>query len=302
MLADQVVKRGEKAIVWVLYPFEQAFVTALLRAIYIDARAYSADLTAEKRSELQHTFNTSKTEAMVLVCSYSCNGVGLNLHHRCHNVHLLDPAMTQASQDQAIGRTLRLGQKFNVVVIEYFVRGSFNERQVNQIILRSLPNMMAMIDKETLKSEYGIDKADLKTVTEEVEDVELGPMQKKFHFVEGRILKADDPDAPADAKLYDVREVLIELFQWNRGTRIVQHRGFGEKFTEEQEDPVAALAATTPRKRKQRVQGDEGERSAKRARKAPKSSVFVEEEGLDETEEGLDEAEEAPASELIDDA
>jgi len=38
--------------------------------------------------------------------------------------------MSKEAQEQAVGRCYRIGQVRDVTVIEYFVQGSFNEKQV----------------------------------------------------------------------------------------------------------------------------------------------------------------------------
>lgn len=57
---------------------------------------------------------------MVLIASYSVNAYGLNLHSKCRNIRLIDPAMSESIRQQAIGRVLRFGQESIVLVYEYF--------------------------------------------------------------------------------------------------------------------------------------------------------------------------------------
>lgn len=142
-ILDQVVLQKEKAIVWTLFPAQQAFVGAMLRLVGIDARIFSANLSSLERSELVQLFNESRTEAMVLVCSYSVNSAGLNLQHLCRNVHLFETALSEAIMMQAIGRVRRIGQRRIVKVYDYRVPDSFNARQVEKALEKSVPGLIA---------------------------------------------------------------------------------------------------------------------------------------------------------------
>ncbi|XTI94614.1 P-loop containing nucleoside triphosphate hydrolase protein, partial [Cenococcum geophilum] len=142
-----VVKRKEKAIVWSLYPLEQLIIREIFVSFGIDTRVLASDLTQGQKSDLVKNFN-SPDVCQVLIASYTANGAGLNLQQSCHNVHLFDPAPSANAQEQAIGRTYRLGQPRKVTVVEYYVRRTFNEKVVNTQILRALPGLMAMIDKD----------------------------------------------------------------------------------------------------------------------------------------------------------
>lgn len=159
-VVDQVVLQNEKCIIWTLFPAQQAFVAAMLHLVGIDARIFHAHLTNLERSELIKSFNESRTEVMVLVCSYSVNSAGLNLQHMCRNVHLFETALSEAIMMQAVGRVRRIGQQRIVKIYDYRVPKSFNERQAAKILEKSLPGLVAELnntlfalnhsDKETL--------------------------------------------------------------------------------------------------------------------------------------------------------
>jgi hypothetical protein len=54
-----------------------------------------------------------------------------------------------------MGRSYRLGQSRKVTVVEYYVRKTFNERVVNNQILRALPGLMAIIGDESMTRAFG---------------------------------------------------------------------------------------------------------------------------------------------------
>lgn len=188
------------------------------------------------------------------------NGVGLNLQGKCWNVHLFDPAPSKDAQFLAIGRSYRLGSKHDVLVIEYFVQGSFNERVVNVQILRSLPGLMAMIDQTKLIGEFGIDPS----AQNGSEDASIDAKKLEgFYVIDGQLVHKDQPEY-SDAILPTMeplkpQEVLIKFFQLRRGRRYVQHGGIGEAFTqpalptESNAEAAEGDAASTPKKRKKRA-------------------------------------------------
>jgi hypothetical protein len=229
-IADQVVKRKEKAIVWSLYPLEQLIIREILVSFGIDARVLASDLTQGQKSDLVKNFN-SPDICQVLIASYTANGAGLNLQQSCHNVHLFDPAPSANAQEQAIGRTYRLGQPRKVTVIEYYVRRTFNEKVVNTQILRALPGLMAMIDKDQVSKTYAHDYT-----TPGLENVFDSTSLKGFVLDgEGKLWHSLNPDIPRELlgkPPLEPEEVLIQFFTTQRGRRAVQHGGFGEAFQE----------------------------------------------------------------------
>ena len=195
-IADQVVKRKEKAIIWSLYPLEQLIIRELLVSFGIDARVLASDLTQGQKSDLVKNFNSPEV-CQVLIASYTANGAGLNLQQSCHNVHLFDPAPSANAQEQAIGRTYRLGQPRKVTVVEYYVRRTFNEKVVNTQILRALPGLMAMIDKDQVFKTYSHDAHDY--TTPGLENVLDATSLKGFVLDgEGKLWHALNPDIPRE--------------------------------------------------------------------------------------------------------
>ena len=111
-LADQVLRRGEKALIFVQYSVQQKLLQSLLDALGVRARALLASLSMRSRVELIDGFNTAGPDTIqVLVCSYRVSIAGHNLQNACRNLHLLDPAPTQSAMHQVIGRLQRIGQK-----------------------------------------------------------------------------------------------------------------------------------------------------------------------------------------------
>jgi SNF2 family DNA or RNA helicase len=109
LLAEQVLRKGDKAVVWCLYPIMQKLIVALLAGFGIPARAFLASLNPAQRTEVVRSFNSSDSEPLrVLVCNYSCSPARYNMQHANRNVHLFDPAPCESAKLQAIGRTHRI--------------------------------------------------------------------------------------------------------------------------------------------------------------------------------------------------
>jgi hypothetical protein len=119
LIADQVLRRQEKAIVWVAYPATQKLIVSLMAVLNIASRAFLATLDATERGNLVRAFNNEKDPLRVLICNYVCSPAGYNLQQACRYVHLLDPPPSKSAREQAVGRTHRLGQKTVVVVVSY---------------------------------------------------------------------------------------------------------------------------------------------------------------------------------------
>jgi SNF2 family DNA or RNA helicase len=232
-IADQVIKRKEKAVIWVLYPIEQLLVTAILRCMGVDAYAFLSTLNPTERSNLQHEFNNNPDWCTALGSSYRCSGIGMNLQKIGRFVHLLDPAPTEAAQNQAVGRSYRVGSTRDVLVIEYFVSGTFNEKQVNNQILKAIPGLMALVDRTKVAESFAQGGA---SEGEPAEGTIDAKQLEGFYEVNGQLLHRSAPEFPPalleSAQPLQPEEVLIKFFQLRRGRRVVQHRGLGAAFHE----------------------------------------------------------------------
>ena len=153
-IADQVVKRREKAIIQTLYLLEQLIIQEILVAFSINACLLTLDLAQGQKSNLIKNFNTPGIYT-ILIASYTTNGTGLNLQQACYNVHLFDPAPSASAQEQAVGRSYCLGQSRKVTIVKYYMRKTFNKRVVNNQILRALPSLIAIIGDELITRAFG---------------------------------------------------------------------------------------------------------------------------------------------------
>ncbi|KAI9869098.1 MAG: hypothetical protein M1813_002922 [Trichoglossum hirsutum] len=146
VLAELTVKRKEKIIIWVQFPWQQELLYLFLKELNIDVRQYHSGLSSRDRQHLVKTFHEEQHEVMVLICSYSVNSCGLNLHGRCRNVLIFEPAPSSPVEFQAVGRVYRVGQELTVRVIRLYLQQSWNEWEEGNGLVKELPALMAELN------------------------------------------------------------------------------------------------------------------------------------------------------------
>lgn len=83
---------------------------------------------------------------MVLICSYSVNFRRLNLHGRCRNVLIFEPAPSSSVEFQAVGRIYRVGQEQTVRVIRLYLQQSWNEWEEGNGLVKELSALIAELN------------------------------------------------------------------------------------------------------------------------------------------------------------
>jgi hypothetical protein len=228
-IADEVVKRKEKAIVWTLYPDEQLILREIMSYFGIDARILSSDLSSTDHVSLTRSFN-EPGGTQVLLASYTTNCAGLNLQKECRNVHLLDPATNANTEKQAIGRCYRLGQQQEVRVTGYYTRGTFNSYMFAHQIEKLLPGLAAMVERSQLGEEVSsetllADGTDLFTWIDP-HDNEHAPF-----FVRGQV----DPSIYPNTYIIEeiaLERALVKVAKMLKGKSTLHSGGFGPEFGE----------------------------------------------------------------------
>jgi hypothetical protein len=156
VVADQVIRCQEKAILWVQYPVEQKLLVAVLDCLNIRARALLASLTPRQRSRLIDDFNLPTLDSVqVLVCSYKVSITGHNMQGACRYVHLVDPAPTESTMHQVIGRVQRLGQRKMVHVTQYMTPETHNTTTTIRSAAQIASAVLASINTDALLQVFG---------------------------------------------------------------------------------------------------------------------------------------------------
>jgi hypothetical protein len=273
LIADSI-KRREKAVTWVLYPFEQLLIVALLRLCGTSAEAFLAETSNAGRARLGTRFNTKmsrrhdREDLQFLVCSYAVGGVGLNLQAQCHMVIMLDHAMTHAIGEQAIGRCYRLGQKWDVHAIQLSVGDTFDVTLANANERRSLSLIFANIDQEALAAQYhnesGVQAADDgDVIMEDMGGVEHDEFAEGLHnfymyhnqMVHGSVLTTAQK---ADADQMSAQAVLCSIYGRLAGVKMDAREVLGEEVGNEDldEEEVAEYIRQLPATKPAEVEGE----------------------------------------------
>ncbi|KAL8881663.1 MAG: hypothetical protein Q9198_001176 [Flavoplaca austrocitrina] len=153
VVSHQVLVLKEKAIIWVTFPAQQVLITLLLRLTGVDARALHAGLEYDEKRELVSDFSESATKVPVLVPCYAVGSYGYNFQHQNHNVHCFDPAPSDPIENQAIHRSRRLGQKWYVIVVRYYLAKSFNDFHTSNNIRKAIPGVMATLNDRLISKD-----------------------------------------------------------------------------------------------------------------------------------------------------
>ncbi|KAH0537331.1 hypothetical protein FGG08_005847 [Glutinoglossum americanum] len=146
VLAELTVKRREKMIIWVQFPWQQELLYLFIKEFNIDVRQYHSGLNSRERRNLVKDFHEKQYRVMVLIGSYSVNSYGLNLHGHCRNVLIFEPAASGPVEFQAIGRVFRVGQEQIVRVIRLYLQHSWNEWEEGNGLVKELLSLMAELN------------------------------------------------------------------------------------------------------------------------------------------------------------
>jgi hypothetical protein len=156
-VADQVVLRDGKAVIFFSNPFEQQLFTVILRYFNIaGVAALSTGKKDQSMAGIQDRFNLplhrkrnpfdvlpKPGEIEALSGSYFLSA-SINLHKKCHDFHG-SPPPNLAYLLQAIGRILRLGQKMSCLILEYIVRDTHNMAQVDAVTAQALAVVASLL-------------------------------------------------------------------------------------------------------------------------------------------------------------
>jgi hypothetical protein len=227
-LADQVIKRKEKAIIWVLFPFMQIFLQAILRLLRIDAVAFLSTMSPKSRRDTVEAFNKSDDRCEVLICNYTSNSCGLNLQHKCHNVYIFDNSPSASAWHQAIGRTFRAGQPHTVYVCEVTTENTFSGYVLDKHIVKAIPGIVAFLNPDALTASTELDSRE--------QAIEARALKGwHIHPITNELIHSGSAEFAECANIVgtelEPKEVIIHLMHDRRGQVVTQHGGVGARFT-----------------------------------------------------------------------
>jgi SWI/SNF-related matrix-associated actin-dependent regulator of chromatin subfamily A3 len=120
-----------KAVVFSQFRTMLSLVEARLHAEGIPHVRVDGSVSSAQRTTRLDAFASAAAESpRVAVVSLKACGVGLNLV-AASQVHLLDPWWNPMTEDQAMDRVHRIGQRLPVRVFRYISRGTIEERMLD---------------------------------------------------------------------------------------------------------------------------------------------------------------------------
>lgn len=102
---------GPRFIIFVRWPTVLWVVEMLLTALGLPHATIRATMTPDERTHAAAWFTSATPGCVVLLTTFSCGALGLNLHGQCSRVIVVEPAPNSNVLFQAIGRVHRLGQR-----------------------------------------------------------------------------------------------------------------------------------------------------------------------------------------------
>ncbi|KAF2030155.1 hypothetical protein EK21DRAFT_89216 [Setomelanomma holmii] len=138
ILAELVVLREEKVLIWVNTPAQSEWLFHVLRFCGIDAAQLRTDLRQREQDNLLYKFNIEFQA-----------GRRPHLLIMCRTTIEFEPPSNEAVRVQEVGRVKRKGCYSSWVRhISLPTKDSFNTKQDSQAILKNLPNLLTQLDME----------------------------------------------------------------------------------------------------------------------------------------------------------
>jgi hypothetical protein len=109
----------------------------------------------------------------------------VNLHQNCHILHAVSPTLSASLPLQAIGRIVRFGQKHHCHIVEYFVPGTHNMRQLKTSAANALVTIAALLCGEAGGGQAG----------SETKETTL-PLEGSYVLVDGLLYNAQEFGLP----------------------------------------------------------------------------------------------------------
>lgn len=177
-------------VIFCQLPAVVTFIITTARLLEIEVITLASFQIMEQRDTIIDTFNESLNRPMILIMTYAVGSTGLNLQKDCKRVHCLKGANNLGILSQSLGRVRRLGNPNDIVYIyEYFVKGTFDDRNVWRNIEKVVPQAIAELNRQIF---YGEDE-------DEVGDVDLG----NWVMIDGKLTRHDTID-PIDGVTLDI--------------------------------------------------------------------------------------------------
>ncbi|KAI4675893.1 uncharacterized protein J4E84_009868 [Alternaria hordeiaustralica] len=149
ILAEIVVLRQEKVLIWVSNPAQAEWLQQVLLLLKFSAFQLRTDLSQTEQDKILNDFNNDPHLVAVLICSYLVSCSGLNMQTLCRTTIEYEPPPNESIRAQEVGRVKRRGQPSPWIRhITLLTKDTFNSKQDSSMILKNLPNLLTQLDLE----------------------------------------------------------------------------------------------------------------------------------------------------------
>lgn len=100
----------------------------MLKTVKVDIRLFQSEMSRFERDEIVDSFNDSSSRScQAMACSYSVGGQGLGLQIGSHKMCQVEPPANQSQDTQAVGRSYRVGQMWDVHILRLYMHKSHDD-------------------------------------------------------------------------------------------------------------------------------------------------------------------------------
>lgn len=144
----------EKGVIFSQFTKFLSIIELGLESVGIKFVRIDGTMTAKKRLEAMTLFDSDEADSpQFILCSLRAAGVGINLTRGSY-VFMMDSWWNEATENQAMDRVHRIGQRRDVKVFRFVMKDSIEERMVSIQRMKSMQAKGAMqkLTKEELKA------------------------------------------------------------------------------------------------------------------------------------------------------
>jgi SNF2 family DNA or RNA helicase len=215
---DEIIIREEdpniKFLIFTEFIQTQKYLQDILTSCGYEVSILNGKMTTLEKMEAREKFR----ESAQFLISTDAGGEGINLQF-CHVIINYDMPWNPMKLEQRIGRLDRIGQKFNVLVFNFMIRDSVEER-VREIIESKLDLVKKQFGDDkmadilsTLQDDFNFDRLFIDAVIKrEKEAKDLEEIAQEIYETAKQILEKDDLLLPQSTEDYvSFEEKIIEV-------------------------------------------------------------------------------------------
>jgi hypothetical protein len=167
-VADFVVAKGEKVIIFYQNPTEQEILISIFNILGFKSEAHMSRYDTYVKRELVERFNRPLArnqshqrntgmddEIEILLLSIHQN-TGLNLQYQCCKVILTGPAKSNPGSLHCCGRVARIGQSKHCTIIEFYDPNTYNHAVMVAGTRKALPSLARFLNPHALAAVFGM--------------------------------------------------------------------------------------------------------------------------------------------------